>query len=94
LRESWREGGKVKTRTLANLSRWPDAKVEVLWRVLRGETVVPPPHGHVTAVLGALRRNGLDRLLPRWSKRFAKWILALIVAWVVDLAFKLATARR
>src|SRR5512132_4177455 len=58
LRESFREGGKVKTRTLANLSDWPETKVEALRRVLRGETFLAPaadrgeierslPHGHV-----------------------------------------------
>src|SRR5512144_1504620 len=75
LRESWREAGKVKTRTLANLSDWPEAKVEALRRVRRGEMLVVAgdrfaierslPHGHVVAVLGTLRRIGLDRLLPR-----------------------------
>jgi hypothetical protein len=73
LRESYREGGKVKTRTVANLSDWPDAKVEALRRVLRGETFLAPaadrceierslPHGHVAAVLGLVRNVGLDRL--------------------------------
>ena len=42
LRESYREGGRVKTRTLANLSAWPGAKVEALRRVLKGATVVAP----------------------------------------------------
>src|SRR5512147_875975 len=42
LRENWREGGKVKSRTLANLTHWPDAKVEALRRVLRGETFLAP----------------------------------------------------
>ena len=63
LRESYRDEGKVKTRTLANLSRWPEHKVETLKRALKG---LPPaldlseafeitrslPHGHVAAVLG------------------------------------------
>src|SRR5512134_1555501 len=91
LRESWREGGKVKTRTLANLTGWPEAKVAALKRVLRGETFLASaadrceierslPHGHVAAVLGALRRSGVDRLLPRWPQRLAKLALALIVA--------------
>jgi hypothetical protein len=62
LRESFRENGKVKTRTLANLSRWPEHKVDKLQRALKG---LPPadrdlseafditrslPHGHVAAV--------------------------------------------
>src|SRR5512133_732702 len=104
LRESWREGGKVRTRTLANLSDWPEAKVEALRRVLRGETLVAAtdrfaseralPHGHVAAVLGTLRETGLDRLLPRWPERLATLALALIVARVVEPAAKLATARQ
>src|SRR5512144_1939115 len=104
LRESWRDGGKVRTRTLANLSDWPEAKVEALRRVLRGETLVAAtdrftieralPHGHVAAVLGTLRETGLDRLLPRWPEPLATLALALIVARVVEPAAKLATARQ
>jgi hypothetical protein len=104
LRENWREGGKVKTRTLANLTHWPEAKVEALRRVLRGETVVLSadrfaierslPHGHVAAVLGTVRQVGLDRLLPRRPQRLARLILALVVARVVEPAAKLATARQ
>jgi hypothetical protein len=104
LRESWREGGKVKTRTLANLSDWPEAKVEALRRVLRGETVIAAadrfaieralPHGHVAAVLGQVRQVGLDRLLPRRPERLARLILALIVARIVEPAAKLSTARQ
>ena len=41
LRESYREGGKVKSRTLANISHWPEAKIDGLRRVLAGETLVP-----------------------------------------------------
>ena len=104
LRESFREDGKVKTRTLANLTDWPEAKVEALRRVLRGETLVVAgdrlaierslPHGHVVAVLGTLRRIGLDRLLPRRPERLAPLALALIAARVVEPAAKLATARQ
>jgi hypothetical protein len=105
LRESYREGGKVKTRTVANLSDWPDAKVEALRRVLRGETFLAPatdrceierslPHGHVAAVLGLVRNVGLDRLLPRRPERLAKLVLALIVARVIEPAAKLSTARQ
>ena len=84
--------------------RLPDAKVEALRRVLRGETVIAAaehveierslPHGHVAAVLGTLRAIGLDRLLPRRPERLARLALALIVARVVEPAAKLATARQ
>src|ERR1700741_4370454 len=73
LREGYRVGDKVKTRTLANLSHWPAAKIEALRRVLRDEVPEPGergltmlrslPHGHVAAVLGTARRIGFDRLL-------------------------------
>ena len=42
LREGWREGAKVRKRTIANLSKWPSVKVEALRRVLKGETLVNP----------------------------------------------------
>jgi hypothetical protein len=74
LRESYREAGKVKNRTLANLSRWPGWQVDALAQVLRG---VPPPaaaaeafeitrslpHGHVAAVLGTARSLGLEEVI-------------------------------
>lgn len=103
LRESYREGGKVKTRTLANLSRWPEGRIEALRRVLKGEAVVPTaaaftirrslPHGHVAAVLGTLRRLGLERVLGRGPERRRALAVAMIVARVLDPASKLATAR-
>ena len=71
LRESYRDGAKVRTRTLANLSQWPDAKVEALRRVLKGERLAAPserleilrslPHGHVALVLGMATQLGLER---------------------------------
>jgi hypothetical protein len=104
LRESYRDGDKVKTRTLANLSRWPEAKIEALRLVLKGVPLAAAPdrllidrslpHGHVAAVLGMARKLGLDRLLPRRPFRLAKLALALIVARVIEPAAKLATARQ
>jgi Transposase DDE domain len=105
LRESYREGGKVKSRTLANLSDWPEAKIESLRRVLAGETLLPLAaerfeiarslaHGHVAAVLGTVRRLGLDKALPTGPDRLAKLILAMIVARIIEPAAKLATARQ
>jgi hypothetical protein len=104
LRESYRDGDKVRTRTLANLSRWPEAKIEALRRALKGETLAPAPdrlaierslpHGHVAAVLGMARKLGLERLLPRRPARLARLALALVVARVIEPAAKLATARQ
>lgn len=106
LREGYREGGKVKSRTLANLSHWPLAKIERLRRVLRDD-VLPDakeglsilrslPHGHVAAVLGMARKVGLDRLLAagKTPTRLVALVLAMIVARVIDPASKLATARQ
>jgi hypothetical protein len=105
LRESYREGGKVKSRTLANISDWPEAKIDSLRRVLAGETLAPLGaerfeiaralvHGHVAAVLGAVRRLGLDKVLPNGPERRARLILAMIVARIIEPAPKLATARQ
>ena len=103
LRESFREGRRVKKRTLANLSKLPPAAIDVLRRVLRGEQLVHPedaftcirslPHGHVAAVLGTLRRLGLHTLLARGGSRFRDLVVALVVARVIDARSKLATAR-
>ena len=69
LRESFRDGGRVRKRTLANLSKLPTTAIEALRRILRGERLVNPddafscvrslPHGHVAAVLATLKRLGL-----------------------------------
>ena len=103
LRESYRDGDKVKNRTLKNLSDWPAARIELLRAVLRGDALVPAgegleivralPHGHVLAALGTARQIKLDRLLPRAAERRSKLALALIVARLIDPASKLATAR-
>ena len=93
LRESYREAGKVKNRTLANLSHWPSGKVEALRRVLKGETFVEPaqaftierslPHGHVAAVLGTLRQLGLERMLHTRESRTRDWVVAMIAARII-----------
>jgi transposase len=104
LRESYREDGKVRKRTLCNLSAWPKDKIEGLRGVLKGGTVIPAdqqairierslPHGHVAAVLGTARRIGLDRLLGPDGNRCRDLILALAASRVLDPASKLAAAR-
>ena len=104
LRESYREGGKVKKRTLLNLSAWPRELVEGLRALLKGGTVIPAgqealsvtrslPHGHVAAVLGTLRRIGLDRLLGPEGLRCRDLAIALIVSRLVAPTSKLATAK-
>src|SRR6201998_3543296 len=104
LRESYREAGKTKNRTLANLSRWPAERIEQLRAVLRGDKLLPAaeaveivralPHGHVLAALGTARRIALDAVLPRRApQRRRDLALALIVARLLEPAAKLATAR-
>jgi hypothetical protein len=103
LRESYREGGKVKNRTLANLSSWPEAKVEALSRALKG---LPPaglegmveitrslPHGHVAAVLGTVRDLGLEELIDPVPSRQRDLVTAMAVAQVTAPGSKLAIAR-
>lgn len=104
LRESYREGGKVKNRTLANLSRWPDEKVDALARVLKGlpaqvelaeafEITRSLPHGHVAAVLGTARRLGIEELIDAAPSRTRNLVLAMLIAQVIAPASKLAFAR-
>ena len=74
LREAYRENGKVRKRTLANLTDWPKELIEGFRALLKGGTVIAAereavsirrslPHGHVAAALGTLRAIGLDRTL-------------------------------
>ena len=103
LRESFRDGDKVKNRTLKNLSDWPAERIALLRAALRGDPLVPAgegmaieralPHGHVLAALGTARRIGLEALLPRGTQRRRALALALIVARLLEPAAKLATAR-
>jgi transposase len=104
LRESYREGGKVRKRTLCNLSDWPAAHVEGLRGVLKGGTVIAAerdaftvtrslPHGHVAAALGTARGIGLDRVLGPDGNRCRDLVLALLVGRILEPASKLAAAR-
>ena len=103
LREGWRENGKVKKRTLANLSKWPKAKIDTLRRLLKNEPLVgrddafdivrSRPHGAVAAVLGTLRQLRVERLVHPRSSRARQLVLAMIVARVLAPGSKLATAR-
>src|SRR5712691_9309260 len=104
LRESYRDGAKIKKRTIANLSDWPSELVEGLRTLLKGGTATPAdrqsiivrralPHGHVAAVLGTLRDIGLDRMLGPAGNRPRDLVIAMIVARLIAPASKLATAR-
>jgi hypothetical protein len=104
LRESYREEGKVKKRTLANLSDWPAQLIEHFKVLLRGGVAVANtedlleierslPHGHVAAVLGCARQCGLDECFAAAPLRLRPLLLALVVARVIEPASKLATHR-
>jgi len=104
LRQSYRDGGKVKNRTLANLSRWPEDKVDALSRVLKG---LPPrlelaeafeitrslPHGHVAAVAATAARLGIAELIDAAPSRTRNLVCAMLIAAVIAPDSKLATAR-
>ena len=104
LREGWREGGRVRKRTLANLTDWPAEKVDSLRRVLKGQRLVSPedaftierslPHGHVDALLAMTRRLGLDRLIAPKRSPERDRVLAMVVQRLLHPASKLATPRR
>ena len=104
LRESYRDAGKVKKRTLANLTKWPPALVQGLRTLLKGGVAVAQPaaafdivrslpHGHVAAVLGTLRKLRLDRTLAAQHCAQRDRVLALIIARILNPQAKLATAR-
>ena len=104
LRETYRQDGKVKKRTLLNLSDWPRERVEGLRALLKGGVVMPPgtqplqvirtlPHGHVAAVLGVIGKIGLDRLLGPQGNRPRDLVLAMIVSRIIAPFSKLATTK-
>jgi len=103
LRESFRDNGRVRKRTLANLSDWPISLVEGFRTLLKGGVAVAEegirirralPHGHAAAVLATIRAIGLDRLLGRPAEqRLLPLAIGLIASRLVSPASKLATAR-
>jgi transposase len=103
LRESRREGKKVSKRTLANLSNWPQDKIEAFDRLLKGEKLVSAnsllkiersiPHGHVMAVLHTARKLGIETLLSAGTCRERDLVLAMLAERVIRPCSKLATTR-
>jgi len=103
LRQSYREGGKVKKRTIANLTPLGDEIVGVVKAMLAGQLVSVVdelftltstlPHGHVDAVLTVMRRLGVSELLAGRSSRERSLVLGLIAQRVIDPMSKLATTR-
>jgi transposase len=106
LRESFREAGKVKSRTIANITHLHPEQIEALRRGLSSPRAAvgfalpdafhierSRPHGHVAAVLGSLRKLQLDSVLDSKPSRPRDLAVAMIVARIIDPASKLATAR-
>jgi len=103
LRESRREGKRTIKRTVANITHWPPEVVEAIRRILKGETLCSPEdlfvvdasvaHGHVEAVLGTIRRLGLDTLIASKPCRERDLIVALVAERLLHPASKLATLR-
>ncbi len=103
LRESYREGAKVRKRTLANLSRLPTAQVEAIRLVLRGEQMCPVAqcfentasraHGHVQVVAAAMQRLGFASLIAAKPCRERDLALAMVTSRILAPATKLATTR-
>ena len=103
LRESYRENGKVKSRTLANLSKLPKDAIDLLKRHLAGERFVCTDeafsyvkswhHGHVRAVRRAMKRLDFDRLIGTRRCRERDLVLAMVAARILAPASKLATTR-
>lgn len=104
LRESFRQNGKVKKRTIANLSKCPPHVIDGLRILLKGGIALRCandvwsitrsfPHGHVAAVLGCLKQLRLHTLISRSASRMRSLVVAMIVARVIDAGSKLATAR-
>jgi len=103
LRRSIRDGKKVRHETVGNLSHLPPDVIDLIRRALKGETFVSAeesfecvrslPHGHVAAVLGTLRKLGLDKLIASRRSRMRDLVVAMIVARIMDPCSKLAIAR-
>jgi transposase len=103
LRESYRENGKVKSRTLANLSKLPPHTIEVLRRSLKNEplatadqgveVVASPHHGHVQAVLGAMQRLNFSALIASRPSPQRERVVAMVAARLLEPDSKLATTR-
>jgi hypothetical protein len=104
LRESYRQGSKVRTRTLSNLTHWPAHRIEAFRAFLKGgtvglalgeafEIVRSLPHGHVAASLGSLRRVGLESVLAAKRSRQRDLCVAMIVGRLLEPRSKLALVR-
>jgi hypothetical protein len=103
LRQGERQGGRVVKKTLANLSHWPKEKIETFRRLLKGEPLISVedalriessiPHGHVMAVLGTMRKLGVESILASQPCRERSLVMGMIAERLIHPGSKLATAR-
>ena len=106
LRESYREGDRVKKRTLANLSKLPEEVIDNMKLVLKGakvsiteaipdnfEVIGSRPHGHVMVILETIKKLGLDKIIGSRPSRTRNLVVGMIIARIINPKSKLATAR-
>ena len=103
LRESYRQGTKVRKRTLSNLTALPPEAIAVLRNILKGQRLVPveealtvertKPHGHVKAILHTIRDIGLDSIIAATGSRQRNLVLAMIAQRLLNGCSKLANTR-
>ena len=104
LRQAWREGKRIRRKTIANLSKLPPHTIHAIRTILKGGVAFPRldqavtirrslPHGHVAALLGLALQLNFPRLLHRNPSRERSLALAAICARLLHPASKLATAR-
>jgi hypothetical protein len=104
IREAWREGKKIRRRTVGNITSLPEPQIEQIRRTLKGEELVSSseafaivrarPHGHVAAVVGVMNQLGIPELLSTRKHPKRQRVLAMIAARILDPCSKLATAQR
>lgn len=105
VRESFRHKGKVCKRTIANISKLPSYAIDSLEQILKGKSVLQDdlqdcfeikrslPHGHVAAILGVIRKTGLDTIIDRNDSRQRSLAISMIVSRILSPESKLATSR-
>lgn len=105
LRECYREGKKIIKRTVGNLSSLPMDQVSAIREILKGKTLVAPDklftiveggsrnHGHVEAVLRAIKKLDFEQLLGTRKSRERDLVVAMVVARILEPQSKLATSR-
>jgi hypothetical protein len=104
IREAWREGEKIRRRTIGNITALPPEQIDQIRRTLKGERLVSSagafeilrsrPHGHVAAVIGMMEKLGIPELLSTRRHRDRQLALAMIAARILEPGSKLATAQK